>query len=362
MKNLIVAVILALLPATARAASFTCETVSGPLGLCIPKINTDWPSWSSATVNTFRLLGAGAPVNSTTTVTTAATFQTRRISGVSTGTPNIWISSPTIVSITTQPYPSGFIFVSSGSVLIQSTGSIAGQSILEIRKQNGGPAWKVNQAGDVVSTGSSTASAFYGDGSNLTNLPTATEANTYGAGGSSKTFVGPVLFSSATYGAWVEIASASVSGVTSYTFSNVEFTTAAARKLEWKYLQNTSNGHTQVSVNGFAANYDWTNKLVCRNTEETQTNSSSDSSIRVNGNNPIPAGQQYEGEATITKFYPTGVTFVRYQGFLANTTISCESHGGGYIAVTTNSTNEIKFATSAGTMTGIFKLYMRWDK
>jgi len=145
MKNLIVAAMLALLPATARAASFTCETVAGPLNLCIPKINTDWPSWSSATVNTFRLLGAGAPVNSTSAVTTAATFQTRRISGVSTGTPNIWISSPTIVSITTEPFPSGFLFVSSGSVLVQSTGSIAGQPIIEIRDQAGGTIFKAQQ-------------------------------------------------------------------------------------------------------------------------------------------------------------------------------------------------------------------------
>lgn len=182
MKNLIVAVMLALLPATARAASFTCETVAGPLNLCIPKVNTDWPSWSSATINTFRLIGAGSPVNSTGSVHTADLVQTRRISGVSTGTPNIWISSPTIISVTTQPMPSGFLFFSSGSVLIQSTGSIAGQSVLEARNQSGSSIWNVTQAGNVVSGASVTASAFYGGAATLTGALSASSATLTGTG------------------------------------------------------------------------------------------------------------------------------------------------------------------------------------
>ena len=41
-------------------------------------------------------------------------------------------------------------------------------------------------------SGPSTATFFYGDGSALTNLPASGETNTFGTGGSSKTFLGPV--------------------------------------------------------------------------------------------------------------------------------------------------------------------------
>jgi hypothetical protein len=202
-RKLILAVLLSVVGARAHALT-GCTPTSGAFQL--QKVRTDATLAQQVGCINFSLdaLSSGSPTNSTYTIHTAQWLQVQRISGISTGTPNVWLSSPTIVSIASAPFDTSFVFISSGSLLVQSTTTTAAHPVFRVRKYNGGDLLTIKQNGDFsiggstftaaggtvtipqqltvgsilmsgatswITTGSSvTASAFFGNGSALTGI------------------------------------------------------------------------------------------------------------------------------------------------------------------------------------------------
>lgn len=79
-------------PAPARAVE--CDQLSGGVGICLPRYGTDFDQWAQAEINAFSLINSSAMVSLWNSTGTLAWLQVQRISGISTGTPNIRISSP----------------------------------------------------------------------------------------------------------------------------------------------------------------------------------------------------------------------------------------------------------------------------
>lgn len=171
-KRILIAAVLALAPSLARAQLSGCQYTSGTLQLQKVRstaVGTQIIGCINASFDTLS--------GSTTSVTVADWAHVRRISGLSTGTANIWISSPTIVSVGTATIASGFVFVSSGSALFHSTETVAGKSILEARDQSGAKVFNILQSGDAgfgansaqarIHISSPSAKAFYGTGTSI---------------------------------------------------------------------------------------------------------------------------------------------------------------------------------------------------
>lgn len=177
------------------------------------------------------------------------------------------------------------------------------------------------------------------------------------------TFTNAVTFNSAVYGAYVEVASATVSAVTSYTFGSSVITSSAAYHLEYELVQNTSAGDFRIYVNGLTASYRWVTRQECDSTAAAQDLSTSDSAIQTNvdGFELFPA-RGFMGSFDIRQLeYPTGRLIVQHQGSVADNVVICENRGTGTLA-TMAGLSSITVETTAGTMTGKLKLYRRWDK
>lgn len=81
-------------PAPARA-TVLCDQLTGGIGICLPRIGTDFANWSNATRNAFTLVNSSGVINSTASTHIASWLLVNRISGLSTGTAGVWISSAT---------------------------------------------------------------------------------------------------------------------------------------------------------------------------------------------------------------------------------------------------------------------------
>jgi hypothetical protein len=137
-------------PAPARAATVECDQLTGGIGLCLPRYGTDFDQWAQADINALTLLNNG----STTAAMTADWLQVRHISGLSSGTANIWVSSPTIFSASTSAIDTSFLVISSGSFLVQSTAAAAGHPVLAVRNRAGANIFRVFQGGNMSGVGS----------------------------------------------------------------------------------------------------------------------------------------------------------------------------------------------------------------
>lgn len=132
----------------AQAQSY-CDNQATGLRLPLPNYNMPFHQWGTCSRNTFLLLNSSAPANSTTSVHTANWLQVQRISGLSTGTANIWVSSPTIFSVATAPFNNAFVVISSGSLLVQSTSPTSAHPVFVVRDNAGSSALRVLQDGSV---------------------------------------------------------------------------------------------------------------------------------------------------------------------------------------------------------------------
>jgi hypothetical protein len=169
-----------LLVAPAQAAAPLCTQKTTGMQLCIPKTNTGFDDWSRASINVFEKINSSGTLNSTYTVHTADWLQARRISGVSTGTANVWISSPTLVSLTTAPMSTAFVFTSSGSALVQSTSATAGHPVFVARSYGGSNILRAMGSGNVevergivASTITASSGSFTGTGASSPYVITA---------------------------------------------------------------------------------------------------------------------------------------------------------------------------------------------
>ncbi len=80
-------------PTPARAV-VECDQLSGGVGICLPRYGTDFDQWATATINAFTLLNGTAAVSGSTTAYSALGWiSVNRISGMSSGTADIRISS-----------------------------------------------------------------------------------------------------------------------------------------------------------------------------------------------------------------------------------------------------------------------------
>lgn len=91
--KLILAAVLALF-AVAPARAITCDQLSTGVGVCLPRLGTDFSNWSQATINAFTKLNSSTAVNgSTASLSNLGTIYVNRIGGMASGTANIRLSS-----------------------------------------------------------------------------------------------------------------------------------------------------------------------------------------------------------------------------------------------------------------------------
>lgn len=173
-----------------------------------------------------------------------------------------------------------------------------------------------------------------------------------------------VTFSSAVFGAYVEISSGVLVGSTSFTFPSAVITSSAAYILEWTLLQNTANGHLTLRFNGDSgANYRWSAKNNKDNTDEVQAVSIADTSGRMTSTNLI-AGQFSNGHVRFQSAFSRSSTVMyrfQHEYVEGNAGVSGEQHGGGVYTGAADLTS-VTLLTSGGTISGTIKLYRRWDK
>lgn len=166
MKFMLSTALALLAAAPARAQLSGCQLTTGPLQLQKVRSTASGTQIFGCLNASFDLLSSSGTNNSTSAVHTANWLQTQRISGISTGTANIWVSSPTILSVATSPFDSTFVFISSGSLLIQSTSSTAGHPVFTVRDASAGSILRIMQSGGAFFTSGITASSgtFNGGG------------------------------------------------------------------------------------------------------------------------------------------------------------------------------------------------------
>lgn len=125
-------------PAPARAVE--CDQLSTGMRLCLPRIGTDFDQWGTASINAWTLINSSGIVNSTTTAATFASLVATY--GVKAATAAFG-SAPTVSTFTTT-----------GDLTLASNADLT---------LTGPTAYATFPA-------SVTASAFYGDGSNITGI------------------------------------------------------------------------------------------------------------------------------------------------------------------------------------------------
>lgn len=101
----------------AKAGAVECDQLTGGLGICLPRIGTDFDQWGVATVDAFTKINSSAVVLSTTNPFASSWIMTPRISGISTGAPGVRVSSAIYQD-------SGFYFLTRSSMSIEGPGGL----------------------------------------------------------------------------------------------------------------------------------------------------------------------------------------------------------------------------------------------
>ena len=166
--------------------------------------------------------------------------------------------------------------------------------------------------------------------------------------------------SGAEIGLEVEIASFTYSADSEAVFEGI-FSSSVQYVARFNLDQVTSGGSLIIQFNGVAANdYNWAVKDNCANGDEVQTTTLNTDSIRLTGANLTPVGETIIGRVTfetqLTSFRLTARSEVVQD--LAATNL-CEVGGGGTAGNNGAELTKFRLYTSAGTMTGIVRIYER---
>ncbi|MDD5302038.1 MAG: hypothetical protein PHS14_02930 [Elusimicrobia bacterium] len=379
MTKFLIAAALALAAIPARAQLTGCQYTTGPVQL--QKIrSTAVGSQISGCVNaSLDTLSASsvAVTGSTAAPSFFGKIYVNEIGGRSVGDAGIKVSSYVWVASSAAVTGGGGLLVTYGTDLGSAT--IRGQETVVGTMTVKGNAFSVGGSSFTVAGGSATvaytitAGYFNGDGSGLTNLPTA------GIGlASTQTWSGANRFtSSVTAGPIVYVATAVTSGLPSSTnsvFVNTWMVVASTNpsaasavyfyglqnnrnyRVRYFYTQNGSNGDISVTFNSIGGTvYVYSNACWASNASGDNATSAGGASWKQNGGSAEFAGERASGEFNFFN-NGTGLSGQSRGTFSLTGSHVMDSCTGALDMTSAFTLADMKISISAGTITGWFWL------